>query len=164
MTEIQTERLVLRRATMADLSAIHAILSNASAMRYWSSLPHVDLSESETWLRSMVDAGQAESDDFIIERDGEIIGKLGCWKLPEIGFILSPDAWGHGYASEAMHAFLERRRTIADPNCLIADVDPRNEASLRLLMRHGFVETGRAARTWHIAGEWCDSVYLELKL
>ena len=149
---------------MADLPPMHAILSNASAMRYWSSPPHLDLSESETWLHSMVDADPGESDDFIIECDGEVLGKLGCWKLPEIGFILSPDAWGHGYASEAMHAFLERRRTLGEPRCLNADVDPRNEASLRLLARHGFVETGRAARTWHIAGEWCDSVYLELKL
>ena len=63
-----------------------------------------------------------------------------------------------------MQAFLERRRAIAEPSRLRADVDPRNEPSLRLLTLHGFVETGRAARTWHIAGEWCDSVYLELAL
>ena len=149
---------------MTDLPAIHGILSNPTAMRYWSSPPHGDISESETWLRSMVDADEGESDDFIIERDGEVIGKLGCWRLPEIGFILGPAAWGQGYASEAMKAFLERRRAIAEPSRLIADVDPRNEPSLRLLTRHGFVETGRAARTWHIAGEWCDSVYLELAL
>ena len=164
MTEIRTGRLWLRRATMADLPAIHAILSNPDAMLYWSSPPHAEVSETETWLGSMVDANPADSDDFIIEREGEVIGKLGCWRLPEIGFILSPDAWGYGYASEAMRAFLERRRAIAEPRRLTADVDPRNGASLRLLTNSGFVETGRAARTWHIAGEWCDSVYLELTL
>jgi RimJ/RimL family protein N-acetyltransferase len=45
---------------------------------------------------------------------------------------------------------------------LTADVDPRNEGSLRLLAKLGFVETHRAARTWLVGEEWCDSVYLAL--
>lgn len=164
MTEIRTDRLMLRRASMDDLAAIHGILSDTQAMRYWSTAPHREVGETQSWLQSMVDADPAESDDFVIERDGEVIGKLGCWKLPEVGFILSSAVWGQGFASEAMGAFLERRRAIADPKRLIADVDPRNSASLRLLTRHDFVETGRAERTWHVGGEWCDSVYLELAL
>jgi RimJ/RimL family protein N-acetyltransferase len=43
-----------------------------------------------------------------------------------------------------------------------ADVDPRNERSLRRLDRLGFFETGRKARTWRIGETWCDSVYLRL--
>ena len=164
MTEILTDRLRMRRADMGDLGAIHAILSDPIAMRYWSTPPHCQIEQTEAWLRSMVDARPDESDDFIIERHGAVIGKLGCWKLPEIGFILSSSAWAQGYASEAMSAFLHRRRAIGEPKRLNADVDPRNTASLRLLTRHGFVETGRAERTWNIAGEWCDSVYLELSL
>ncbi|MFO1088248.1 MAG: GNAT family protein [Hyphomicrobiales bacterium] len=35
---------------------------------------------------------------------------------------------------------------------------PRNTASLRVLAKAGFVETGRAARTIKIGDEWCDSV------
>ena len=164
MTEILTERLRMRRAVMGDLAAIHAILSDPIAMRYWSTPPHRAIEQTEAWLHSMVDAKPDKSDDFIIERDGAVIGKLGCWELPEIGFILSSSAWGQGYASEAMRAFLDRRRQIGEPRRVIADVDPRNAASLRLLKQHGFVETGRAERTWHIAGEWCDSVYLDLAL
>jgi RimJ/RimL family protein N-acetyltransferase len=47
---------------------------------------------------------------------------------------------------------------------LTADVDPRNQPSLRLLERFGFVVTGAASRTWLVGDEWCDSVYLELDL
>lgn len=47
-------------------------------------------------------------------------------------------------------------------NAIMADVDPRNTASLTLLSRLGFQETSRAARTWLIGEEWCDSVYLSL--
>jgi RimJ/RimL family protein N-acetyltransferase len=42
---------------------------------------------------------------------------------------------------------------------LTADTDPRSAASIRLLTRLGFVETGRAARTLLWGDEWCDSVY-----
>ena len=149
---------------MGDLGPIHALLSNPVAMRYWSTAPHKVLGESEAWLRSMVEADSAISDDFILEYEGRVIGKLGCWQLPEIGFLLDPAVWGRGLASEAMAAFLDRRRRIGSPERIPADVDPRNTASLRLLRKHGFVETGRASRTWCIGGEWCDSVYLELAL
>ena len=162
--EIRTERLLLRRAVMSDLDAIHSALSDPQAMRYWSTPPHQSREESETWLRSMVDADPAKSDDFCIELDGKVIGKLGCWELPEIGYLIRPQFWGQGLASEALSAFLNRRRSIAIPDTLTADVDPRNAPSLALLKRNGFVETGRAERTWHTNGEWCDSIYLEIRL
>ena len=165
MTEvIRTERLLLRRARADDLAAIHALLSDPAGMRYWSTPPHTDLEQSRTWLQSMIDADPATSDDFIIEKDGVAIGKLGCFQLPEIGFNLARDHWGQGLASEAMAAFLDRRRVMGEPRRLTADVDPRNTASLKLLTRHGFVETGRATATWQVGDEWCDSVYLALDL
>ena len=164
MDEIRTERLLLRRARMQDLAAIHELLSHPVAMRYWSSPPHIELAESETWLRSMVDADLTISDDFIVERDGQVIGKLGCWRLPDVGFLFDPALWGRGYASEALSAYLQRRREIGSPVAITADVDPRNVASLNLLARHGFIETGRATGTWNVGGELCDSIYLELRL
>lgn len=164
MVTLSTPRLRLRGATMDDLPAIHALLSDPVGMRYWSTPPHTDVAQSEAWLRSMVEADPATSDDFIIELDGAAIGKLGCWKLPEIGFNLASKHWGQGYASEAMAAYLDRRRALRDPSSLTADVDPRNTASLRLLEKHGFVETGRASGTWQVGDELCDSVYLALTL
>ena len=162
--EIITERLRLRRARMSDLPAIHGLLGDPRNMRFWSTPAHETVDQSEAWLRSMVEAEPAESDDFVIEHDGQVIGKLGCWQLPEIGFMIASDETGKGFATEAMAAFLERRRRLGEPRRLIADVDPRNEASLRLLARAGFVETGRAKGAWTVGGELCDSVYLALDL
>ncbi|MBW8305082.1 MAG: GNAT family N-acetyltransferase, partial [Brevundimonas sp.] len=45
---------------------------------------------------------------------------------------------------------------------LIADVDPENAASIRLLERLGFVRTGFAERTWNVGGEWKDSFFYGL--
>ncbi len=161
--ELRTERLLLRRAKMADVPAMFHIMSDARAMQYWSSLPHKELAQTEKWLQSMVDADPATSDDYIIMVGGKLIGKLGAWKLPEIGFLIDPDAWGKGYASEALTAFMARRRALGSTT-LTADVDPRNMASFRLLERHGFTETHREARTFQIGEEWVDSVYLAVTL
>lgn len=161
--EIRTDRLLLRRARRDDLEPLHRVMSDGEAMRYWSSPPHASLSETEEWLASMIAVDPALSDDFIVTLDGITIGKLGAWKLPEIGFLIDRAQWGQGLASEAMAAFIARRRTLGSKE-LSADVDPRNKASLRLLERHGFVETHRAARTWQVGGEWCDSIYLKLAL
>ena len=148
---------------MDDAPAMYAIMRQPEPMRYWSTLPHECLADTEEWMASMVEAPADESDDFIVTLGGALIGKLGCWRLPEVGFLFDPAVWGRGYAAEALSAFIERRRGLGSPQ-MTADVDPLNHASLRLLERAGFEETHRAARTWHIGGEWHDSVYLRLTL
>lgn len=158
---LRTERLVLRKARPDDLAALHAMMSDAETMRYWSTPPHADLATTRDWLEGMIAAPPESSDDFIVERDGETIGKLGAWRLPEIGYLIGRPHWGRGYAREALAAFVSyafAHRT----DHLTADVDPRNTASLALLAWAGFRETGRAERTWCVGGEWCDSVYFRL--
>jgi len=162
MTEIETPRLRLRPARPDDLAALHAVLSEPRAMRYWSTPPHADLEETRAWLAKMVEAPPGESCDFVIERDGAVIGKAGCWRVPEVGYILHPDHWGQGLATEALSAVIAHAFAHYPAEALKADVDPRNAASLALLARLGFRETHRAARTWQVGEEWCDSVYLAL--
>lgn len=159
---IATPRLVLRRARIEDLPRIHAIMSDARAMRYWSSLPHETIERTREWLQSMIDAPADASDDYVIEHEGRAIGKAGCHRLPEIGFILDPAYWGKGLAREAMEAVIRHIFATRPIDRLIADVDPRNDASLGLLKRLGFRETHRAKATWTIGEEVCDSVYLAL--
>jgi RimJ/RimL family protein N-acetyltransferase len=159
---ILTERLLLRRFSYDDVPAMHRLLSDPATTRYWSTPPHETRKQTEDWVASAVEAPPEEVDDFVVTLEGALIGKLGCWRLPEIGFLFDPAVWGRGYASEAMAAFLQRRRALG-PGEITADVDPRNTSSLRLLARHGFVESHRAERTWEVGGEWCDSVYLRLE-
>ena len=163
MDEILTPRLRLRRARMDDLEAMHAVLSNAQATRYWSTPPHPDLETTREWLANMVSAPADRSDDFVVEREGRVIGKAGFYRLPEIGYILHPDHWGRGLAYEALSALIERAFARFDMPALTADCDPRNTASHRLLEKLGFREVRREKNTWCIAGEWCDSIFLELR-
>lgn len=160
--EIRTERLLLREARASDAAAIHAIMADPRAMAYWSSPPHGDPEQSREWLQGMIDIPASEGEDFVVEHEGRVIGKAGLYRFPEIGFIFDPAVWGQGFAAEALGAVLERAFTLHRLEAVVADVDPRNTASLRLLARLGFVETERKARTWLVGDQWCDSVYLKL--
>ena len=160
--EFRTERLLLRPARAEDLEAMHAILSDPKAMAFWSSTPHDDLEKTRDWLASMIAIRPSEGEDFIVEFDGKLIGKAGLWRFPEIGFIFRPDHWGRGFAKEALTVVLDRAFDVHGLRKVDADVDPRNASSLGLLTGLGFRETGRADRTWHVGGVWCDSIYLEL--
>lgn len=162
MTVLRTPRLTLRRAVPADLAAMHAVLSDARGMTYWSTPPHEDVAVTRDWLGSMIATPPEQGDDFIVDLGGTAIGKMGAYRLPEFGFILGSAYWGRGYASEAMAAFLDHIFARPDVDHLIADVDPRNAASLALLGKHGFVETHRAKGTWRTHLGLCDSVYLRL--
>ncbi|MGV3552845.1 GNAT family N-acetyltransferase [Rhizobium sp.] len=159
---VTTERLLMRRAEVRDLGALHAILANADAMRYWSTPPHATLHQTREWLKDMMASPETESDDFVVEFQGRVIGKAGFWRLPEIGYIFHPDIWGRGLAFECLSALIARVLTRFDADALLADVDPRNTGSLRLLDKLGFVETRRATATLLVGDAWCDSVYLEL--
>ncbi len=163
MDTIRTERLLLRRARPADLEDMHAVLGDPRAMRYWSTPPHAAIDETREWLDAMIAAPADVSDDFVVEFEGGVVGKIGCWSLPEIGFIFHPRVWGRGLAGEALRAVVRWIFARHGVPAITADVDPRNAASLGLLRSVGFNETGRAERTWYVAGEWCDSIYLALR-
>ena len=162
MVEIATARLRLRPARDADAEPLHAILSSPVAMRYWSTPPHEDLDRTREWLGAMIAIPAGDGEDFIVEHGGQVIGKAGLFRFPEVGFILSPDNWGQGFAGEALRAVLDRAFAVHGLGRIVADVDPRNLASLRLLARLGFEETGRRKRSWLVGDEWCDSVDLAL--
>lgn len=163
MIDIPTDRLLLRKPRPDDLDALFGIMSLPVVMRYWSTLPHADRSVTEGWLANMIARNEVGGEDFVIEREGRVIGFVGAGRLPEFGFALHPDAWGQGIAVEASKAFMAYAFETLGVEALVADVDPRNAASLKVLDRLGFAETGRARNTFLLGDEWCDSVYLRLE-
>ena len=163
MTILKTNRLMLRPAREGDHVDLHKAFSDPEAMRYWSTLPHTDLFQTQHFVEGMIWLKPEDGEDFIVERDGEVIGKAGFWRWPEIGFILVREHWGQGLASEATRALIEYGFETRNLPEIVADVDPNNAASIRLLEKLGFVETGREERTLQIGEDWFDSVYFGLK-
>lgn len=159
--ELHTSRLILRSARPDDLEALHAVLSDPRATRWWSTPPHETLEQTRTWLNDMI-ANGSDHPDFVVELDGRVIGKAGFYVMPDIGYILHPDVWGQGLAAEAVGAAIDHVFQTHEVGTLTADVDPENAASIRLLERLGFVRTGSGERTWNVGGEWKDSLYYAL--
>jgi [ribosomal protein S5]-alanine N-acetyltransferase len=159
---LATERLVLRRMEQSDVPALHAILSDPDAMRYWSTLPHESVAVTEAWVAATIaSVGDGEADDFAVLLDGAVIGKVGLWRANEVGVILSRARWAQGYAAEALRATI-RRAFDQGITRIDADIDPRNTASLRLFEKLGFRQTGSACATYRIGEVWADSLYLAI--
>src|SRR4051812_17872940 len=165
MTEpiIETPRLILRRLAGYDAKGLHQMLSDTETMRYWSSVPHVEIAETEAWVAESIAATtRGDAHDFAVLREGRLVGRVAFWMGNEIGFLFHRDVWGQGVAREAVGALLRHGFDALRFTKVRADVDPANLRSLVLLERLGFKRTGYAERTFKIGESWVDSVYLEL--
>ncbi|MEH3041575.1 MAG: GNAT family N-acetyltransferase [Sphingomonas paucimobilis] len=162
MVEIRTERLLIRPARAGDLDAFHAMLSDDRAMAYWYRTPHETIDDTRGWLDAMIDIDPRTGEDFVVEREGRVIGKAGLRRFPTIGYIFHPDAWGQGFATEALRPIIDRAFAVHGLPMIEAEVDPRNLPSLRLLARMGFEPFRYVPRACCVAGTWSDSVFLRL--
>jgi RimJ/RimL family protein N-acetyltransferase len=160
---LETPRLILRRLQSYDAAPLHGMLSDPEVMRFWSSLPHVDPSETEAWVAESIAANaRGDSHDFAVLHDGRLVGRVAFWMGDEVGFLFDRSVWGQGIAREAVAALLGYGFGTLGFDRARADVDPRNAASLKLLEALGFRRTGFAEKTFKIGDAWVDSVYLEL--
>jgi len=156
--------VTLRRPTMADAPAMHAIFADAEAMKYWSRLPHTDIAETEAWLAKAIAGVEAgEADEYAVEVDGRLVGRVGLWQGNELGLIFSPSVWGKGVARAATEELiaLSKARGVRS---IMADIDPRNGRVRAFLERLGFKKTGTAKNTYKLGDIWTDSEYLTLGL
>jgi RimJ/RimL family protein N-acetyltransferase len=67
----------------------------------------------------------------------------------EVGWHLHPDSWGHGYATEAARAVIERGFSAGLPE-VYAVVRPGNEPSIAVCRRLGMDHLGRMRRWYDV--------------
>ncbi len=86
---------------------------------------------------------------FVMTRKGcpvEPIGRVGVGLKPggelELGYNLSPTAWGRGLMTEAVAALCAQAFELSDRASIIARVQPANAGSIRVLEKCGFRQTG----------------------
>ena len=164
---IPTARLQLRALTPADVPALFGIFGDPVVCRYWSrpALPDLDAAaELQTEIarhfaaRTLFQWGIAERATGVVLGTGTLAALSPEHRRAEVGFALAPAAWGHGYLAEALPALLDFAFTALGLHRVEADVDPRNERSIRALARAGFVWEGRQRERYWQAGEWQDAV------
>lgn len=140
---IETERLRLRPVTPDDVDDFHAYQSREDFARFMLFEPR-SREEMAARVNEWSEHTALERDDDYLEMpierlaDGVMVGHLYL-KLrsienltAEIGWGLHPDHHGQGYAAEAARALLHVAFDRMRLHRVVADLDPRNEASVAL--------------------------------
>ncbi|WP_435159624.1 GNAT family N-acetyltransferase [Amycolatopsis sacchari] len=153
-----TPRLILRGWRVSDAPAALAVFGNAAVARWLS--PVMDKVPDLAAMRLLLQQWIAENTRaalpagrWAIQRrsDNQVIGGAILLPLPpgnedlEIGWQLHPDAWGHGYATEATHALAEWafRHDIDE---LFAVVRPGNTRAAATVRRNGMHWVGETSK------------------
>ena len=80
----------------------------------------------------------------------------------DIGFTLSPEHQGHGYATEAVRLLVNYLFSERGKHRISAWCDPRNAASVALLERLGMRREGHLRQSTWAKGEWTDDLVFGL--
>lgn len=164
--ELATPRLRLRPVQGSDAEGLFEIFSDPAVMRYWSTPPWTRTEQARELVEQEVRSlAEGRSVRLAILRSGDdaLVGTVSLFALleesrrAEIGYALARSAWGRGYAQEAGHALIRYAFDTLGLNRLEADVDPRNEGSVKVLERLGFRREGLLRERWIVAGEVSDS-------
>ena len=162
---LETERLLLRRYTLADAPAIYRINSSKEVTRYLPFGPMMSEEDAISQLERFflpayerADAGQTGPGGLpldlkfaaCLKDTGELIGMVfvetsdgSC----ELGYTVDSRWWGRGIAAEMCQAVVDLARMLGIAR-LTATVDVRNAASERVLVHIGMKPRRPAKGIW----------------
>ncbi len=174
---LQTERLLLRPWTSEDVALLAALSSNPRVTRHigdgltWTALKAITVSDRALshWRehgfgwRVMVEMSSGIEVGLIaLNQMG--LGTAGLDPDEhEIGWWLSPDRWGHGYATEGALAVADDAFAALGVPHLTARIRPENAASIEVATRLGMAfefntvaDPGVAVAVYRVAAPTLD--------
>jgi RimJ/RimL family protein N-acetyltransferase len=147
-TVAETERLVLRRFTLADAEFILRLLNEPSFIANIADRGVRTVEDAERYLengplRSYAEHGHGLYNVALRDDPATSIGMCGLLRRaafpdPDLGYAFLPEHWGRGLAVEAGAAMLEHGRRDLGMQRFIAIVSPGNAGSIRVLEKLGF--------------------------
>ncbi|KTR06792.1 GNAT family acetyltransferase [Aureimonas ureilytica] len=161
-SRLETLRLVLRLARMADAPAIARHANDRQIAEMTSRIPHpYSLGHAESFLASV----DGELIFAITTRDeGEFLGLCSLQatereNTAELGYWIGRSFWGKGYATEAAqamidYAFRALELTTVEVRCRVI-----NGASRRVIQKCGFGYRGTGLSTSLVAGRVASETY-----
>ena len=146
MKILETERLILRQASIDDAEIILTLLNEPSFIRNIGDRGIRTLSEAYDYILTRFIASY-ENHGFgmylvLMKETGAPAGICGLVKREglddvDIGYAFLPQHWSRGYASESALAVGEYARDTIGLNRLVGITDPENHASVRALKKIG---------------------------
>jgi RimJ/RimL family protein N-acetyltransferase len=142
---LETERLMLRRPTLADVKAIATLANDRRIAENTRRLPHpYSQDHAIAFVRAMAD--DPRETVFLIEHNHTPIGIVGVdWRkpdAPELGYWLGVDYWGQGFATEAARAVIDFTFEEFGFEHLISGARVANPSSRNILEKCGFQWSG----------------------
>lgn len=168
---IDAPRLRLRWIKESDVEQLYAIFSDPQIMRYWSTPPLQNMDEALAMLREIQTSnrqGTMLKWGVALKPGDNLIGTVTLFNMnrssgrAEIGYAQGRAYWGHGYIHEALQALLKYSFEELDLRRLEADVDPRNNPSIKTLERLGFQKEGYLRERWLVNDEIQDALFYGL--
>jgi aminoglycoside 6'-N-acetyltransferase len=168
LAPVRTDRLLLRRFRAGDLPALLAYRNDPEVARYQSWALPADEGAARELIAASAEAPLGGPDGLqlavALAANDELIGDLylGRWggdgRQAVIGYTLTPERQGRGYATEAVRALLGLAFDGLGLHRAVATVDPRNMASVSLLERLGMRREGHFLQAYYDDryGEWTD--------
>jgi RimJ/RimL family protein N-acetyltransferase len=157
--QIETDRLLLRRLTDADIQPFYRFLSDPDSTRYMAFTDEQKTNEGAT---AMVEATIASYDTdaaifvlaITLKDSGEYIGSLGASPDPdadatEIFYTLLPEYRGKGYAVEATKHLVDYLQNKEQASRITAYVMTDNAPSIRVAERLGMTFDADVVREGH---------------
>jgi ribosomal-protein-alanine N-acetyltransferase len=147
---LETERLALREWAPDDAEALHALTGDPEVMRYVGDGKTWDIAQAREWIGRLNVSYRTRgySRWAVVEKEGGLaVGSCGFAPLPwsgeiDFGYMFRRDRWGRGYASEITPAALRHGFERYGFKEVVASIDPRNDASRRVLLKLGFAYRG----------------------
>jgi [ribosomal protein S5]-alanine N-acetyltransferase len=141
---LRTPRLILRQYDEADIGLFVALNGNPEARRHMDGpLEHAEAcrrlerfltdeeNRIEAWAVTMASTGRYIGHAYLVgSENGEDA---------EVGFIIDPGTWRHGYGSEVARAVIEHGLHHGGYRRVTATVDTDHIASIKVLERAGMV-------------------------
>jgi RimJ/RimL family protein N-acetyltransferase len=168
-TRVAGARVELRRFTEADQDTFVAYRSIPELARYQSWDAPYPADAGAAFVREIMAQDPDTPGEWFqfavaLTSTGELIGD--CAACPdaddprqvEIGFTLSPEHQGHGYATEAARLLLGYLFGLRGKHRVTGECDARNTASARVLERLGMRQEGHLRESTWAKGEWTDDL------
>ena len=148
---LETPRLWLRWPRICDAAAVHKFCSQWEVARYTARIPHpYPPGSAERFIYAAREANASGRDLTLVmtpvKGKSDAIGSIslesrGAERLA-LGFVLAPDAWGKGLATEAAEAMIDAAFGLTQAVEILASVRVENEASKAVLEKCGFALLG----------------------
>jgi RimJ/RimL family protein N-acetyltransferase len=143
---LETERLLLRLPTAADVDTLVEMHANPDVMRYLIGA-RPGGGAASAWRTVAMLLGHWQLLGYgqwvVIEKaSGALVGRTGFWHSPdwpglELSWLTSRPHWGKGFATEASSAALRYAFTSIGAERIISLIHPRNAASIRVALKLG---------------------------